>query len=117
MLQKHGLAGIKAVNAQQTLGCGREKYVLSMLAKQLPAELAGRRKRGLSYPSKRFEEQPFSGFARELLFDGASNGGPFSRQYLETRLPFWFKKRSYSSGKLLRLVFLQSWWNEFFTKS
>ena len=114
---RHGLADFKKVDARQTLGCGREKYVLSPLAKRLPSELANRRKRGLSYPVNRFCDEPFSSFARELLLDGAASGGPLNRQYLESRLPAWFDRRNHNTGKPLRLVFLQSWWNEFFTNS
>ena len=93
---------------------GREKYVMSMLAKRLPAEIAQRRKQGLGHSPRRFAEQPVAGFIRELLLDGASAGGPLSRSYVEAHLAGWLDPRYREFGRPVMLMFLQSWWNEFF---
>lgn len=89
----------------------QEKYVLSLLGKHLPAEVARRRKQGLSYPVERFREEPLAGFIRETLLDGARNGGPFDPGFLKTRYERWGHQLI---RRPLLMVFLQLWWNEYF---
>jgi asparagine synthetase B (glutamine-hydrolysing) len=96
---------------------GKEKYVLSLLGKHLPPEIATRRKQGLGYPGRRFREQPVAGFIRDTLLDGASGGGPFDPHFLESHYDDWVRPGRPLSRRPLLAVFLQVWWNEFFTGS
>jgi len=93
----------------------QQKYVLSLLTRRLPSDIRRRKKQGLSYPDRRFASQPLAGFAREFLLDGASGGGLLNRRYLETRLERWLNPRYAEYRRIVMLLFLQSWWNEFFT--
>jgi asparagine synthase (glutamine-hydrolysing) len=95
----------------------QEKYVLSLLGKHLPPEIAGRRKQGLGYPRRRFRQQPVAGFIRDTLLAGARGGGPFDPAFLETHYDRWARPGQTLSRRPLLLVFLQVWWNEFFTGS
>jgi hypothetical protein len=91
---------------------GREKIVVRKLAERhLPAEIAARRKHGLGYPPRIWLKEPLRGFAREVLLDSARRG-PFRREYLEGELSP--ARPRLGDETLLRLVFLQLWWNEFF---
>lgn len=87
---------------------GREKVIVGRLAgRHLPREIAARRKQGLSYPPNLSMTAGFQKFARELLLDSGS--GPFDRRRLEAAAERWQDTR----GRLLRVAFLQVWWNEF----
>jgi asparagine synthase (glutamine-hydrolysing) len=95
-----------------TMHRGREKIVVRKLAERhLPAEIAARRKHGLGYPPRIWLKEPLRGFAREVLLDSARRG-PFRREYLEGELSP--ARPRLGDETLLRLVFLQLWWNEFF---
>jgi asparagine synthase (glutamine-hydrolysing) len=90
---------------------GREKVILSTLAKRyLPPEIANRRKKGLAYPDGFWMRPPCDKYVRELLLDSA--GGPFDHAYLQRNLPMWLGRPA-AGPQISRLVFLQSWWNEF----
>jgi asparagine synthase (glutamine-hydrolysing) len=93
----------------------QQKYILSLLSRRLPSDIRRRRKQGLAYPRWRFASQPLAGFARELLLDGASADGLLNRRYLESRLEAWLNPRYGEYRRVVMLLFLQSWWNEFFT--
>ncbi|MGA2435470.1 MAG: asparagine synthase C-terminal domain-containing protein, partial [Bryobacteraceae bacterium] len=94
---------------------GREKVILSTLAKRyLPPEIANRRKKGLAYPGGFWMRPPCNRFVRELLLDSAS--GPFDRASLLRNVPVWLSRPS-GGSPINRLVFLQSWWNEFIAGS
>lgn len=93
----------------------QQKYILSLLTQRLPPDIRRRRKQGLGYPARRFASQPLAGFAREFLLDGASGDGLLNRRYLESRLERWLNPRYGEYRRIVMLLFLQSWWNEFFT--
>ena len=93
----------------------QQKYILSLLTQRLPSKIRRRRKQGLSYPGRRFAGQPLAAFAREFLLDGACGDGLLNRRYLESRLGRWLNPRYGEYRRIVMLLFLQSWWNEFFT--
>lgn len=99
--------------------CGREKVILATLAQRyLPPEIAARRKKGLAYPDGFWTRPPCDKYVRELLLDHAGHDGPLDRRYLQRNIPLWLRERSAAAGpQISRLVFLQSWWNEFFGSS
>ena len=98
---------------------GREKVILSTLARRhLPPEIAARRKKGLAYPDGFWTRPPCDQYVRELLLDGTGQDGPLDRRYLQRNIPLWLRGRGAGAGsRISRLVFLQSWWNEFFGNS
>lgn len=98
---------------------GREKVILSSLARRhLPPEIAARRKMGLAYPDGFWTRPPCDQYVRELLLDGTGQDGPLDRRYLQRNIPLWLRGRGAGAGsRISRLVFLQSWWNEFFGNS
>ncbi len=95
---------------------GREKVILSTLARRhLPPEIAARRKKGLAYPDGFWTRPPCDRYVLELLLDGAGRDGPLDHRYLQRNIPLWLRGRGAGVGpQISRLVFLQSWWNEFF---
>jgi len=95
---------------------GHEKVILSGLARRyLPPEIAARRKMGLRYPAGFWSRPPCDKYVRELLLDSAAQDGPLDRPFLERNIPRWLRGRGAGvSSRISRLVFLQSWWNEFF---
>jgi asparagine synthase (glutamine-hydrolysing) len=95
---------------------GREKVILSTLARRhLPPEIAARRKKGLAYPDGFWSRPPCDKYTRELLLDSAGPDGPLDRGYLQQYIPQWLRGGDRDAGaQISRLVFLQSWWNEFF---
>jgi asparagine synthase (glutamine-hydrolysing) len=89
---------------------GREKVILSQLAKRhLPPAIAGRRKKGLAYPSKAWTSPPLDKYVRSLLLE---SDGPFDRSYIERQLPRLFNVGAPGQPQIDCLVMLQSWWNE-----
>ncbi len=94
---------------------GREKVIVSALAQRyLPPGIAARRKKGLAYPGGFWTRPPCNKYVQELLLDSAVQDGPLDRRYLQQNVPQWLLGRGSGAGQLSRLVFLQSWWNEFF---
>lgn len=94
---------------------GREKVILSALAQRyLPPEIAARRKKGLAYPGGFWTRLPCNKYVQELLLDSTAQDGPLDRRYLQQNVPQWLLGRGSGAGQISRLVFLQSWWNEFF---
>ena len=97
---------------------GREKYILSFLARRLPSEIANRRKQGLAYPGQQLLlQRPLFPFVRELLLDSAEPDGPINRAYVEQSWPRWTSHRRPPLRQMNMLVLLQLWWNEFFAHS
>jgi len=98
---------------------GREKVILSTLARRhLPPEIAARRKKGLAYPDGFWTRPPCDKYVRELLLDSTDRDGPLDRRYLQQHIPAWLRGQGAGVGpQISRLVFLQSWWNEFFGRS
>ncbi len=96
---------------------GREKVILSTVARRLlPPEIAARRKKGLAYPEGFWSRPPCDKYVRELLLDGSGKRGPLDSAYLHRNIPRWLRGDGRVLGpQIARLVFLQSWWNEFFT--
>jgi len=89
---------------------GREKVILSMLAKRhLPPEIAARRKKGLGYPMRSWTSPPLDKFVRALLLE---SDGPFNRTHIERQLPHWFGARV-PGRQMGSMIMLQIWWNEF----
>ena len=95
---------------------GLEKVILSTLARRyLPPEIAARRKKGLAYPEGFWSRPPCDQYVREILLGGRGQDGPLDRGYLQQHIPKWLRGGSAGAGaQISRLVFLQSWWNEFF---
>jgi asparagine synthase (glutamine-hydrolysing) len=93
---------------------GRQrKYVLSLLGRHLPPEIARRRKQGLDYPKATLTSGPVAKVLRDMLFDGAASGGPFERRFLEAVYDGWLHRGQPLFHRPLLLVFLQVWWNTF----
>jgi asparagine synthase (glutamine-hydrolysing) len=93
---------------------GRQrKYVLSLLGRHLPPEIARRRKQGLDYPKATLTSGPVAKVLRDMLFDGAASGGPFERRSLEAVYDGWLHRGQPLFHRPLLLVFLQVWWNTF----
>ena len=91
---------------------GQEKVILSKLARRLlPAEVAARRKQGLTYPPRILTKGAVARAVREMLMDSALNG-PFEKTALERMLTTRRRSRSWEK-RLSRVLSLQSWWNEF----
>jgi len=92
---------------------GREKRVLAEIARRhLPKEIAERRKHGLVTEGC-LEERTYGGI-RAANSAGCGRPRFFSfRPYLEENLAAWLQPGAPRSG-LLSMVFLQSWWNEFY---
>jgi len=91
----------------------QEKYVESLLAAQLPPEIARRKKLGLAMPTLECLVGPLRGFVREFLLDSNGVGGLLNRQKLES----WLSRPPSRRGQELRaawsLMMLQAWWNEY----
>jgi asparagine synthase (glutamine-hydrolysing) len=93
---------------------GREKYVLSLLARRrLPPEIAQRRKLGLRYPERILLAPPMRSFARDLLLGSAKPGGLFRKDRLESEFDRIFRPPGEQSRQGWLLLYLQSWWNQF----
>jgi asparagine synthase (glutamine-hydrolysing) len=93
---------------------GRAKVVLSHLARQLPPEVAGRRKKGLAFPGDRSFADVLARWMREAVLDRARPDGPLDRGKLEALLG---PGRDLGGHPLVvpwRLLMLQCWWSEFF---
>lgn len=90
------------------------KYVLSLLVKDLPPEIAGRTKFGLGYPVQSLFLGSTGRFIRESLLDSDPVGGMLNRRYIESKLDTWLSPRYRNYRRALTLLFLQSWWTEFF---
>jgi asparagine synthase (glutamine-hydrolysing) len=105
-----------ALPSRMKLRDGREKYVLSLLASQLPPDIARRRKFGLHYPERFLLSAPTRSFARELLLDSAKPGGLFQQRHLEPLLNRILSRPGEGARLVWMLLFLQSWWNEFFAR-
>jgi asparagine synthase (glutamine-hydrolysing) len=89
---------------------GREKVILSMLARRhLPPAIAARKKKGLAYPLKAWTTPPLDKYVRSLLLE---SDGPFHRAYIERQLPRLFDMRGPGQSQIGCLVMLQTWWNE-----
>lgn len=96
---------------------GQRKYVLAALArKHLPRRIARRRKQGLAYPQARLRSGPVAQALRGMLVEGSRTGGPFRREFLETRYDEWLKPGGPLFHRPLLFVFLQAWWDEFFAR-
>ena len=82
----------------------------------MPPEIARRRKFGLQTPMNRHLGGPLRGWVRELLLD-APDGEPFRRAALEPLLDAWLDdhRRDRHLRRPLCLLYLQAWWNEFFS--
>ena len=96
---------------------GRGKYILSLLARRLPGEIAGRTKQGLGFPAGRLTREPLRSFVREFLLDPRSGDAPLNRAYVEARLGQWLNPSYREYRRVMMLIFLQGWWNEFFQTS
>ena len=94
---------------------GHPKHVLSLVASQLPPDIAHRRKFGLHYAERFLLTGPNKSFARELLLDSTGPDGLFQRRYLEPLLNRILSKPGESVRQVWMLLFLQTWWNEFFS--
>jgi asparagine synthase (glutamine-hydrolysing) len=92
---------------------GQEKYVLSLLASLLPAQIARRRKFGLGYPKCALLKEPVRSFSEQVLLDSAEPG-PFRRKSIEGVLQQVRAGRRESGRLLWMLLTVQCWWNEFF---
>jgi asparagine synthase (glutamine-hydrolysing) len=90
------------------------KYVLSLLASRLPPEIARRRKFGLHYSRRFLLAATNQAFVRELLLDSAAPDGLFRKEAVERLLGRYRAKPDETARFVWLLVFLQSWWNEFF---
>jgi asparagine synthase (glutamine-hydrolysing) len=90
------------------------KYVLSLLVKELPPEIARRTKSGLRYPVRSLFLGSTGRFVREFLLDSDPVGGMLNRRYIESRLDTWLSPQHRDYRRALTLLFLQSWWTEFF---
>jgi asparagine synthase (glutamine-hydrolysing) len=92
----------------------QSKYILSLLARRLPPEIARRRKLGFQYPIRSMQQASFRDFARAYLLDSARPGGLIDRSFLESALVRWYRE-SYSGMRLITaLLTLRAWCNEFF---
>jgi asparagine synthase (glutamine-hydrolysing) len=92
---------------------GKEKYALFLLARRLvPPEIFMRRKKGLVQPAAAWARKPLEGFTREFLLDQA-NSGPFNPMHLEQSLNRWLNPKTTRVIPIVRLLYFQSWWNEF----
>ena len=95
---------------QEKVQRGREKVILSMLAKRhLPPAIAARRKKGLAYPLRAWTSPQLEKYVRALLLE---SDGPFDRAYLERQLPHLFSLPAPGQPQIGCLVMLQTWWNE-----
>lgn len=96
---------------------GQEKAILRRLVRDLPPEIAGRRKKGLWYPRDYTAHPSVRGTIRSLLLD-SSTPAPIlaERRILEQQLDANLASSAPMSGFLCVAV-LQCWWNEFFGDS
>jgi asparagine synthase (glutamine-hydrolysing) len=96
---------------------GQEKAILRRLVRDLPPEIAGRRKQGLWYPRDYTEHPSVRGYVRSLLLD-SSTPSPIlaERRVLEQQLDANLKSSAPLSG-FLSVAIMQCWWNEFFGDS
>jgi asparagine synthase (glutamine-hydrolysing) len=93
---------------------GQEKYVLSLLTDRLPAEIAHRRKFPFQYPLRSMAKEPLASFIREFLLDSARPGGIINRRFLEDTLQNLGSRGWEGTRRILTLLTLQAWSNEFF---
>ena len=103
----------------------QEKYILKLLSDPtkpgaggrapFPPEIARRRKFGLQTPMSRHLTGPLRSWVRETLLD-APDCEPFHRAALEPMLETWMSDpRDRNLRRPLSLLYMQLWWNEFFT--
>jgi asparagine synthase (glutamine-hydrolysing) len=92
---------------------GQEKYVLSLLTRHLPPEIARRRKYGLHFPMLAPPAGHFSAFVREALLGSSRRQELFDRRHLEPWLANVLAGRSRGMRMAWALVFLAVWWDCF----
>ena len=103
-----------ALPSRMKIRDGRAKYVLSLLVSQLPPDIARRRKLGLHYPERVLLAGSNQTFTREMLLDSAAPDGLFQKRPLERLLGRSLSRPGEPMRLVWMLLFLQSWWNEFF---
>jgi asparagine synthase (glutamine-hydrolysing) len=103
-----------ALPSHMKLRQGREKFVLSLLARHIPPEITRRRKFGLQYPERCLLSGPVRSFATEMLLDSSRPGGLFERRVLEPLLMRALSRPGERVRLVWMLLFLQVWWKEFF---
>jgi asparagine synthase (glutamine-hydrolysing) len=92
---------------------GQEKYVLSLLGRHLPPEIAKRRKYGLHFPMLAAPAGRFSAFLREVLLESPRRPELFHRRHLEPWLTDVLAGRRRGMDRAWPLVFLAVWWDCF----
>ena len=95
---------------------GQEKYILSLLKRQLPPAIADRKKHFLQAPVRRYYRGPLRQWARDVLLDSSAEG-PLNRTVIETRFDAWLDGSDRYVRRVRALVAFQLWWNAFFGKT
>jgi len=92
---------------------GQMKAVLSKLARELPSDVARRRKRGLRVPSRIYGSRMMRKFYVETILETSLSSGLFDHNQLEP----WVRKRVIQSNQhaaqLWPLCHFCLWWNNF----
>jgi asparagine synthase (glutamine-hydrolysing) len=92
---------------------GREKYVLSLLARRhLPPEIARRRKYGLHFPIRSRPNPEFAAFLKETLL-GVRRPGLFRHGHLEAWLSTSLAGLDRRTLQVWPLALLALWWDRF----
>ena len=92
---------------------GQAKYVLSLLTRHLPPEIAGRRKYGLHFPMCAPPSGRFRAFVRETLLSTGRKTELFHRRSLEPWLENALAGRNRGMSQVWMLTNLAVWWDCF----
>jgi len=92
---------------------GQEKYILSLLKRQLPPLVALRKKHFLQAPDRRYYRGPLREWARDVLL-GSPSGGPLNKKVIAKRFDGWLDGSDEYVRRVRVLIAFQLWWNQFF---
>ena len=92
---------------------GQMKAVLSYLARELPADVAKRRKQGLNVPPRIYRSQTLRNFYTETILETSLSTGLFEHRRLEPWVRKIASKSNHRTSQLWKICHFCLWWNNF----